>query len=124
MTIQTPRQKPATHRTVPVAGMGATLVYPTDRYPMRIARVSPTGHAIWVLPVSRDLHAQGVRPAYSCNGYPVWDHEYSDAELDALTHTDAALTKATRRHDGTYRLTGGQTQIAVGQAQYFRNFAD
>jgi hypothetical protein len=123
MSTQTISQKPAT-RTVPLVGMGASKLYPQDTYPMRIVKVSDTGHAIWVLPVRSVSTVTGHTPAGSCNGFPVWDHTYTDAELEALTETHVEPAKATRRGDGTYRLAGGQTQIGVGYARYFRNYAD
>ena len=123
MSTQTINQKPAA-RTAPAMGMGATQLYPQDSYPVRIVRVSDTAHAIWVLPVRSVNDSTGHTPAGSCNGFPVWDHTYTDVELDALTETHVTPLKATRRTDGTYRVVGGQTQIGIGQARYHRNFAD
>ena len=117
-----------TQTTAPVAplpGMGATEVFPQDRYPLQIVKVSPTGHAIWVVPVLHVGPSTGHTPAGLCNGFPVWDHTYTRAELGALTlATKRCAEKATRRNDGTYRLVGSQTRIAVGSAHYYRNFAD
>src|SRR5665647_2340017 len=48
MDTQTLTEKPAT-RCLPTVGQGATECYPTDRYPMRVVKVSATGHAIWCL---------------------------------------------------------------------------
>ena len=124
MDAQTLTQKPAT-RPLPVAGQGATKSYPTDKYPMRVMKVSATGHAIWVLPVRSVDTTTGHLPDGTCNGFPVWDHTYTDAELDLLTDSHPAFAqKATRRQDGTYCLVGTETQIDIGYARLYRNYAD
>lgn len=118
---QTLDRKPT--RTTPAVGMGATKLYPQDKYPLRIVKVSPTGHAIWVDEVRTVGGATGHAPNGNCNGYPVWDHTYTDADLDQFTEP-GYTQKATRRADGTYRLVGEQPVLWVSRACYFRNFAD
>ena len=124
MDTQTLTEKPAT-RCLPTVGQGATKCYPTDKYPMRVVKVSVTGHAIWVLPVKSVDMSTGHLPDGTCNGFPVWDHTYTEAELDLLTSTHPSYAqKATHRQDGTYRLVGTETQVAVGHARLYRNYAD
>jgi hypothetical protein len=121
MTTQQLAPKPTTE---PVVGMGATEVFPQDHWPMRIVRVTDTGSAIWVVPVGTVNLSTGHSPARRCNGYPVWDHTYTDAELDTLTEATRTPMEATRRSDGRYRLVGQAAEIAVGAARYVRNYAD
>lgn len=82
MDTQTLASHPAA--PAPAVGMGATQFYPQDRYPYVVVEASRTGHAIWVRPLECVSTRTGHAPAGSCNGFPVWDHEYTDAELEAL----------------------------------------
>ena len=112
------------HHPLAVGDQLATAV-PTDRYPMRVVKVSASGHAIWCLPVRSVDMTTGHLPAGTCNGFPVWDHTYTEAELDLLTDAHPAFAqKATRRQDGSYCLVGSEVQIAVGHARLYRNYAD
>ena len=124
MNTQTLTQERAS-RPLPIVGQGATEVYPTDRYPVRVVKVSGTGHAIWVLPVESVDRSTGHEPARFCGGFPVWDHTYTDAELDRFTTGHPATArKATRRKDGRYCLVGSDIRVSVGQARLYRNYAD
>ncbi|WP_155855165.1 hypothetical protein [Actinotalea ferrariae] len=123
MDTQTLTSRPAA--TAPVVGMGATQVFPQDRYPYVVVAVSRTGHAIWVKPLKTVSTQTGHEPAGRCNGFPVWDHTYTDAEVKALVDQHAEPTKLTRRGDGRYRPVGsGELAFGLGQARYFRNYAD
>lgn len=123
MDTQTLASRPAA--PVPAVGEGATLYYPADRYPYVVVEVSATGHAIWVKPLSCVDMTTGHEPAGSCNGFPVWDHTYTDDELKTLAVEHAEPMKLTRRQDGRYRPVGSSDiTVGIGHARYYRNFAD
>lgn len=123
MDRQTLPTRPAA--TAPAVGMGATQVYPQDRYPYVVVEVSRTGHAIWVKPLRTVFSDTGHEPEGRCNGFPVWVHVYTEDEIRDLVQADVAPVKLTRRTDGRYRPVGGNDLIfGLGQARYFRNYAD
>ena len=123
MDTQTLVRRPSA--PAPAIGMGATQLYPQDRYPYVVVEVSATGHAIWVKPLETVSTATGHEPDGSCNGFPVWDHTYTDDELKTLVVERAEPTKLTRRQDGCYRPVGSSdVTFGIGHARYYRNCAD
>lgn len=117
--------RPAAPAPAPAVGTGATLYYPQDRYPYVVVEVSRTGNAIWVKPVETVSTKTGHAPAGTCNGFPVWDHTYTDDEVKALVQDGVTPTKLTRRADGRYRPVGSSDVVyGLGHARYFRNYAD
>lgn len=123
MDTQTLTRRPAV--PVPAVGMGATQFYAQDRYPYVVVEVSRTGHAIWVKPLETVSTWTGHTPAGSCNGFPVWDHTYTEDEVKSLVQDHVAPRKLTRRSDGRYRPVGcSDVVFGLGHARYFRNYAD
>jgi len=118
MTQKMPQASPSVPvtRNPPQVGQGATLVYPEDRYPYIIIGVSPSGHRITL----QEVQAKAVAPADTHNGFPVFDHVYSEAELAQAELLKRTVT-ATRRRDGSYYVGGSKMEI--GQARYYRDYS-
>lgn len=104
----------------PVVGMGATLLYPQDRYGYVITRVSPSGKTVWVQPLAPVSAETGHEPARYDGPWPVWSHTYTDAERDTMRQEHGAerqvrLTKRGWQSNGT--------PFAIGAARYHRNYS-
>lgn len=108
----------------PYPGMGATLLYPSDRYPAVITAVNQTGTEIEIEPL-RDVGTDtGHAPDHFNGDYPVWDHTYTAAEItDLRIKNNRAKYTARLRKDGKFYTKGG-TPILVGTARYYRDYSD
>lgn len=102
----------------PTVGMGATLCYPQDRHPYVIVAVGATGKTVQVLP----LKTEGLKPTGKCNGFPVFDHKIEGDEIGKRMDGMAIRKTAHLRKDGRFYLGG--TPLAIGSAQYYRNYAE
>lgn len=102
-------------------GTGATLLYPQDRMPYVV--VGSTEKTITVVPLPMVSYQTGHKPRGKHNGFPVWDHTYTDDEIEEFT-TKALIgpKRAYLRKDGRYYLGG--TPMSVGKARFYRNYAD
>ena len=101
---------------VPQPGDLATLVYPDDRAPYVVAKVSPSGKKITIEALSTD----GLKPSSQCNGFPVFDHRFTPEEVQA--RKTGRVEAAYRQGDGSYKQ--GCLPVWLGEARYFRNYAD
>lgn len=104
-------------------GDGATIIYPQDRYPLVISRVSPSGKTAWAHRLTTVDIYTGHKPAYFNGPYPVWNHTYTEVERQAYA-MEHVTVRLSLRKDGTWRLAGTNTRVTVGDAVYYRNFAD
>lgn len=119
----------------PAVGMGATVYYPQDRYPMVITRVSESGKTFWAVPLKTVSLTTGHEPARFDGPFPVWSHVYTDEELVSLAYTPEELALKSggyyagagtveRRVTLTKRgWTSGGTHIEPGKATYHRNYS-
>lgn len=91
---------------VPEVGMGATVVYYSDRQAFTITRVSPSAKTFWM---SRD---KVVR--LDQNGM-------SDSQKYAyVTDPDGGNYAVTLRKDGKYRVMGGMAKVKVDvRSEYY-----
>ena len=106
----------------PEVGMGATLVYPSDRYPVVITRVSESGKTFWFQPLQTVSFATGHEPDRYHGPYPVWDHTYTDEEIKSLVRLESGGRMARLNKHGRYRSHG--TPVTVGIARYRRDYSD
>lgn len=106
-----------------VAGTHATLIYPQDSYPMVVSRVSESGKTVWLrslLPVSKDT---GHAPAHFNGPWPVWDHTYTEDEVQDLVIEHALERRASLRKDGTWKISGATSTVMMGTARYYRDYS-
>ena len=111
---------PERHESAPEVGAGATKFYPSDRYGYVVTAVSASGRVVTLeeleVPTLRTGHtAEGL-----CNGFPVWDHTYTEEELTTMRTGRTVKANLSRRG---YRIAGC-TPVAFGSARYFRNYAE
>lgn len=103
---------------------GATLLYPQDRLPYVI--VGYTEKTIDVVPLLMVSYDTGHQPSGKHNGYPVWDHTYTDDEIQRFALEVAKQgvwpKRAYLRKDGRHYLGG--TPMHVGAARFRRDYAD
>lgn len=93
----------------PEVGMGATLVYWTDRAPATVVEVSKTGHKIVV--------QEDTATRTDSNGM-------SDAQSYSYERNESGrLHEATRRKDGSYRLKGGTTRVLLGNRSKYHDYS-
>lgn len=90
-------------------GVGATIVSWTDRHPATVIEVSKSGHRIVV------QHDTATR--VDSNGM-------SDAQSYEFERNPNGRTEvATRRKDGSYRVTGGQTRVLIGVRSKYHDYS-
>lgn len=93
----------------------ATLVYPDDRYPFVVVKRTKT-----TLTLAR-INTDGIAPADTCNGFPVYNHRFTVEEAEARITDRIETAHLTKR--GTYQINGC-APIRLGAAHYYRNMAD
>lgn len=110
--------------------LGATKLYPQDRYPLLVTSVSKSAKTITYVPVQSVSGLTGHLPARYDGDYPVWDHEYERRDMMLLSDIrpevprDGAATDRTARWSekkGCYQ--DGGTRIVVGTARLYRNYS-
>lgn len=89
-----------------------TLVYPQDRLPGMVLKVGKNSITIGM------LETDGLFPARQCNGFPVFDSRLTGTET--VTGTRKAYW-STKNEGYQY---AGCVPVWLGEARYFRNFAD
>lgn len=95
--------------TVPEVGQGATLIYWTDRTPATVVAIERNGRLIVVQEdTATRTDSNGMSDAQS--------YEY-ERNPNGRTH------EATLRKDGSYRLKGGQTRVALGARSKYHDFS-
>ncbi|MBO2461609.1 hypothetical protein [Actinomadura violacea] len=118
------KQEAAVRRAnTPVLGKGATHAMPQDRMPFVVTAISPSGAKVALEALRTVGGHTGHKPAYHVGPWPVWDHEYSDAELETMRYEGPELRQyAHRRKDGRYYMDG--QRVYFGGARYRRSYAD
>lgn len=106
----------------PVIGQGATLHYPQDKTPYVVTAISPTGAKVTLEALKTAEGLTGHDPAGECNGFPVFDHEYTEDELATMRYDTPHPEYAHRRRNGRYYM--GSCRITFSGARYYRNYAD
>jgi len=106
----------------PAVGDGMTAVYPQDRYPYVITRVSPSGKTVWVKPLQTVDLSTGHAPARYVGEWPVWDHAYTEEERAAYVIEDAPETRVNRSRDGLSWTAQG-VGYQAGIARLLRNYS-
>jgi hypothetical protein len=95
----------------PKVGMGVTMGYGSDCYPGTIVKVSPSGHAVWVVD-DRHTYTGPPRP-------------YGDPGKDEDWHyfrtADNEGKKATRRQNGRYAFVGSHQALNLGARRYYQD---
>lgn len=107
---------------MPQVGQGATEFLPQDRWGYVITKVSKSGRQITLARLETPDLTTGHKPAGDCNGFPVWDHTYTDEELQTMQRP-GEIKAFYSENAGCYRI-GGYAPLSVGFARYYRNFAD
>lgn len=93
----------------PEVGMGATLVYWTDRHPATVIEVSRTGHRIVVQEdTSTRTDSYGMSDAQSYEFTP---------------NPHGTKHVATRRKDGSYRISGDGTRVLLGSRSRYHDYS-
>lgn len=107
-------------------GEGATLIFPQDKYPYVVTRVSASGKVAWVKRLQIVDTSTGHQPDYYLGPWPVWDHEYTKAELVSLAREDAREERIYRDKNGYWRMSGWDSKplVALGRARYRRDYSD
>lgn len=93
----------------PEVGDGATIVHWTDRTAATVVEVSRTGHRIVVQ----------ADKAIRTDSYGMSDAQSYRYERDE----NGALTAATRRKDGSYRVTGGSSRVLIGKRDAYHDYS-
>lgn len=105
----------------PQVGDGMSYVYPQDRYPLVITRVSASGKTVWVKPLRTVDRSTGHEPDRFDGPYPIWDHDYTAEERERFRE-DAAPERQVRRSPDGLSWSSYGTPVARG-ARYFRNYS-
>lgn len=100
----------------PRVGDAATLLYPQDRVPYEVEKVSPARHKITLVEIS----TTGLAPNYRHNGFPVFDRVFAPDEC-AARKTNSTID-AYRRKDGEYYHCA--MRVEIGQARYYRDHSE
>ena len=103
--------------------LGATEVFPQDRYPFRVVRISPSGKTIFIVPLRTVDLTTGHQPARREGPWPVWDHAYTDDEIRKFTQEQPPMAVRWNAKAESYRLPNRGAFIRVGEARYYRNFS-
>lgn len=107
----------------PVLGGGATHALPQDRMPFVVTAISASGAKVTLEALQTVGGHTGHEPAFHVNGWPVWDHEYTDEELKTMRYEGPEFPQyAHRRKDGRYYMDG--QRVYFGGARYHRSYAD
>lgn len=106
----------------PIVGQGATEHLHTDKLPYVVVGISDTGHTIELVQLRSVGGDTGHEPHGYHNGFPVWAHTYTDAELISMREGDEHVTLAKRGRDGAFR--SGRCLFSFDGAQLFRNYAE
>lgn len=97
-------------------GDGATLHYPSDRYPYVVTAVSPSGNKITIEPLNT-----GLVPV---DRNFIARHTFTAEELKDLSlRLGGSRTAHYSKKSGAY-MVGGSTPVTVGTAYYYRNYMD
>ena len=97
-----------TQSNEPVVGMGATIVYWTDRAACTVARVV----APKTIEISPDKATR------------MDDHGMSDAQsYEYETDPDAGTYKVTLRKDGRWKISGSQTVVLLGVRRHYHDYS-
>lgn len=111
--------------------VGATLCYPQDRYPYLIVGATRSGKTINLSSLPTDAFKAGFSPAGFHNGFPVWDHTWTEEEMEAfLKDEEEPISRPSRKvikarwSTRFQRWTCNGTPIHVGHARYFRDYSD
>lgn len=99
----------------------ATRLLPQDSYPFEI--IGRTAKTITVKELKHLTFKDGFEPSGYCNGFPVWDHYYTAAEIATLADPNGRVMTLRMHKDGRYYDSAG-IPFAIGFARYYRNFAD
>lgn len=103
----------------PKPGMGATLCYPSDRYPLLIVAVTAKTITVRRVHTSGDT-APRIEPADRCNGFPVFNYDFKEDELAKAAYGEPIRCYMNKH--GVYKM--GCSPVIVGVARYYRNYAD
>lgn len=102
--------------------LGATKMYPQDRSPLMVTKISKSGKTIDYVTVRSVGGDTGHSPARYDGDWPVWDHDYSSRELRRLAIFNGSVRTARwSEKNGCYMDNGAQ--IKVGVANYHRNYS-
>lgn len=107
---------------MPQVGQGATEFLPQDRWGYVVTKVSKTGRKITLNRLETPSLSTGHQPEGNCNGFPVWDHTYTDEELQTMRRDGDVYAFYSDKRGGF--TIGGYAPVSVGFARYYRNFAD
>ena len=81
-------------QVIPIPGMGATIVYHSDRHPAKVVRVSPSGKSCWISIVPHTLVSGSCRTG---------DDQYEFGEVEE----GAAEIRVSKTKKGWQRAGGG-----------------
>lgn len=101
--------------------IGATLILPSDRYPYVVVRSTRTTFVL--CKVSEVDTTTGHKPAYYNGPFPVWDHTYTEDELERLMIFGLGWVVVRRHQDGGYYDRHGNL-YSIGVARYHRDYSD
>lgn len=107
--------------TKPQVGEGMTKMFPQDRYPYVITRVSDSGKTVWVKPLKTVSLLTGHKPSHYNGPFPVWSHDYTANELQTMIETDAPEIMVRQSKHG-YWASHGIT-YARGGARFTRDYS-
>jgi hypothetical protein len=100
--------------------IGATLLLPSDRVPYAV--LERLGNSWFLKPVIEVSTSTGHSPARYHGDKPVWDHTYTEDELQKLILLNEE-TIAVRLKNGCYQDSEGLEYI-IGVARYYRDYSD
>lgn len=102
----------------PVVGMGATMVYVQDTYGYVITEVSESGKTIKIQRLATVDTSTGHKPAYYEGPFPVWSHDYTPDEMEAMREGVTEVARLTKRG-----WSARGTLVQIGTAHYHRNYS-
>ncbi len=96
-------------KNFPEVGMGATICYWSDRHAATIIQVTRNGKRIVLqedIAIRTDSNGMSEMQTYQFERDP-----------------NGALHIATKRKDGSYRITGGKTRVSIGNRSEYYDYS-
>ena len=103
------KKKSTTSNPLPAIGMGATIVYHSDREPATIIQITHGGNRIVV---QADIATRTDKNGMS-----------ESQTYEFAQDPNGSIFEATKRKDGSYRMKGGKTLIRIGSRQKYYDFS-
>lgn len=101
--------------------VGATLLYPQDRYGFVVTQASKSGKVLYMSRLATVDTSTGHEPERFDGPFPVWSHTYTEDEMREMRSPAERIRIQWSEAKQCYRMGG--TPVFVGRARYYRNYS-